>query len=259
MRILLYLLIGIATSPPTGLSAQTAAFDVASIKPSDPTHGHVGVLTYPGGRVNFGHQTLESLIADAFDLQAFQISGGPGWVRGDQYDIDAKPPANSESAKANPSSIKLPMNSEQHQMLQSLLADRFQLKFHREIKDGPVYLLEKGSKRLALENAKDKDAFPWVGSATQGGMMTGTGMAGINAPMNLLAERLMPYLGRPVIDKTGIQGAFDFRYLYVSDDPHPDVISTILISVEAIGLKLQASRDPVETIVIDHAEKPSPN
>jgi uncharacterized protein (TIGR03435 family) len=84
-------------------------------------------------------------------------------------------------------------------------------------------------------------------------------MAGINASMQLLAERLMRYLGRPVMDQTGIKGSFDFKYEYVSDDPHPDVVSTILTSVEAVGLKLEASNGQVERIVIDHAEKPSPN
>jgi hypothetical protein len=101
--------------------AKTPAFDVASIKPSPPT-GHLGYLTYPGGRVNFGHCTLEMLIEFAFDLQKFQIAGGPGWIHTDRYEIDARVPPSSKSSKAHPSVPNAPMSSEQRAMLGTLLA-----------------------------------------------------------------------------------------------------------------------------------------
>jgi uncharacterized protein (TIGR03435 family) len=77
--------------------------------------------------------------------------------------------------------------------------------------------------------------------------------------MPILAFKLSKYMGRPVIDRTGIKGFYDFEYRYISGDPHPDVISTIITSVQELGLKLESGKGPVEIIVIDHAEKPSPN
>ena len=77
------------------------------------------------------------MIGEAFDVQLWQVAGGPRWVTLDEYDIDAEPPASSKASKANPSSPKAPPNAEQRRMLQTLLVDRFRLKFHRETRQGP--------------------------------------------------------------------------------------------------------------------------
>ena len=115
-------------------------FEVASIKPSNPQGDRMeinGFSTYPGGRV-VGHGcTLEYLIELAFDVQSFQVSNGPDWMKVDRFEIEARPPASSLSSKAAPLSPKAPPNAEQRQMLQGLL-ERFQVKFRREIKQGPV-------------------------------------------------------------------------------------------------------------------------
>lgn len=265
MRLTLLLTIGLLVSGLRGTLGQTStregapgrpAFEVASIKLSDPAKGLVGVFTYPGGRVFFGHMTLQFLICVAMKLQDYQVSGGPAWTRETQYDIDTRVPAASESAKLNAPRFRNPMNAEQREMLLSLLADRFKLKFNSESKEGPVYFLLRGDKPLKLSEPASKDAYPVISSA---GKISGTGIRGVNASMSLLAERLCYYMGRPVIDQTGIKGSFDFQYYYESDDPHPDVVSTTITSVEEVGLKLKAGKAPVETVVIENAEKPSPN
>uniref|UniRef100_Q029G9 Peptidase M56, BlaR1 n=1 Tax=Solibacter usitatus (strain Ellin6076) TaxID=234267 RepID=Q029G9_SOLUE len=237
----------------------TPEFEVASLKPSTPATGEVGgVYTYPGGRVEFRGCTLQYLIEQAFSIQPFQVSGGPGWMQQERYDIDAEPPASSKSSKSMPPYPKAPPNEEQRQMLQSLLVGRFGLKYHRETREGPVYLLVKGNKALKLVDSKDKNRYPWAGGI-RGGMITGDGLAGINESMEDLAKRLSPYLGRPVLDRTGLSGSFDFRSEYSSDDVHPDVITMILSSVQDLGLKLTTSKGPVDGIVIEHAERPSAN
>jgi uncharacterized protein (TIGR03435 family) len=245
-----------------GLSAQPApappAFEVASVKPSGPQSKTLGIYTFPGGRLTAENRTLQDLMEEAFSVQAFQISGGPRWVREDRYDIDARPASSSKASQANPRYPTSPPNDEQRQMLQALLADRFQLKSHRETREGPVYILVRNKKELKLQSAKNKDDRPWVGGIPNG-MITGNGIAGINISMPLLATRLSRYLERPVLDQTGLQGSFDFKFEYASDDPHPDVVSSILTSIQALGLKLESSKGPVETIVIDHAERPSAN
>ena len=243
---------------------QRAEFEVASVKPTDPKSrgGFIGCRTYPGGRVAISHYTLAMLIEWAFDVQPFQVSGGPAWMRDYQYryEIEAVPPSTSKSSKANPSTPKAPLNEEQREMLQSLLIDRFQLQFHRETRQGPVYLLTlgKGTPKLTEVDHKERGEFEWVGSVADRGI-NGDGLAGKNISMPVLAQRLSPYLLKPVIDQTGLTGYFDFRIEYAKDEAQPDVVSCILTSLQGIGLKLKPSQGPVETIVIDHAEKPSAN
>lgn len=262
MRIAAHVMIGITVIAPAGAFAQAAAgapaFEVASVKPASPQDREIAISTYPGGRITVSLYTLQMLIEEAFDVQSFQVSGGPRWINDDRYDIVAKPPASSKSSKANPPYPKAPPNDEQRQMLQTLLSDRFQLKFHRETKEGPVYLLVKGNKELKLQDAKNKDDYPWAGSIAGGGI-AGDGLAGINISMPLLATRLSWYLRRPVLDRTGLTGSYDFKFEYASDDPRAERIASIFASVQGIGLKLEAAKGPVETVVIDYAEKPSAN
>jgi uncharacterized protein (TIGR03435 family) len=252
----------------TGLVGQSAAsppsFEVASVKPAGPQENALGrgLFTFPGGRVGAYKCTLEKLMEEAFSLQPFQLSGGPNWVHEDRYNIEAKPPASSKLSQSTPSP-KAPLDDEQRRMLQTLLADRFQLKYHREAKDGPVYFLIRGNKDLKLQDAKDKGDFHWAGSL-EGAGISGDGLAGTNESMEDLAQRLSAYLGHLVLDRTGLKGFYDFRYEYQPNDghpgdAHPDIVSSILASVQGLGLKLEAGRAPVGTLVIDHVERLSEN
>jgi uncharacterized protein (TIGR03435 family) len=198
------------------------------------------------------------LVEEAFGVQTFQVAGGPRWTGEDRFDIVAKPAAASPAARANPANPKLPPSPEQRRMLQTLLEERFQLKWHRETKDGPVLELVRAGKELKLQPPKDRDAYPWVGGLDGGGL-SGDGIAGMNISMALLATRLSWYLRRPVVDRTGLEGSFDFRYEYAPAEPDSGAIPAIFPSLKGIGLKLEAARGPVETIVIDAAEKPSAN
>lgn len=228
------------------------AFEAASLRPANPPIGLIGLFTYPGGRIRVRQYTLEMLIEDAFNIRSFQIQGGPAWMSENRYDIDAVPPASSISSKSNPPYAKAPPNDEQREMLQSLLADRFQLKTHRETRQGPIYLLLRTSRKLNLQAPKDTNGFPWAGILNEG-------LAGENISMPVFATRLSGYLRRPVIDQTGLKGSFDFKCDYPPEGPDADMLSLILTSVTEIGLKLEAAKGPVEMIVIDHAERPSVN
>ena len=241
---------------PNMFAQERLAFEVASIKPVNPKGGGmIGYYTDPGGKLTIGTSTLAMLVEFAFDVQTFQVSGGPSWAREDRYDIAAKPPFSATYIPS--SSPKNPLNKQQREMLQTLLADRFQLKVHRETKLGPVYILSKGSERPGLQPAKDTSVFSWVGSP-HNGMVNGDGLAGINISMPLLATRLSRYLGRPVLDQTGLNGAFDFKVDYAPDE-NPDVVGSIITCIQKIGLKLKSAKGPMETIVIDNAQRPSEN
>ena len=239
------------------------SFEIVSVKSAGPDGpADTGIYTYPGGRIRANNYTLRDLILDAFVVAPFQVSGGPRWMNEDRFNIEARPPVSSESSKANPYSPKAPPNEEQRQMLQSLLADRFQLRWHREKQDGPVYLLSRSKNALRLEQPKDKNAYHWAAAGSNiGGGISGYGLAGTNISMPELAERLSGWLRRPVLDQTGLTGSYDFKYQFSNDSPdeQPDPVFVIKASVQAIGLKLEAGRGPVETIVIDKAEKPSAN
>ena len=123
----------------------------------------------------------------------------------------------------------------------------------------------KGNKDFRLREPKNKDDDPWAGGL-ESGPIVGDGIAGTNVSMALLATRLAEYVGRPVIDGTGLEGSFDFKYEFSdfkrepsADDTRPDIVASIFASIQGIGLKLEKATGPVETIVIDHAEKPSAN
>jgi uncharacterized protein (TIGR03435 family) len=254
-------LLAIAILTLQGLSAQPVpnpAFEVATVKPAGPTKRACGMYTFPGGRLTTENCPLQYVIEQAFGVQSFQISGAPSWTREVSFDIDARPPASSKSSQATPSNSKLPPNDEQRRMLQALLAERFRLKYHRETKEGPVYSLTRGKKEAKLQEPKNKNDYPWAGSAG-GGMPFANGIAGINISTAQLAKRLSVPLGRPVIDQTRIEGSFDFKFEYVPDDPNSDVITSILTSIQGLGLKLESLKGPVETIVVDHVERPSEN
>ena len=232
------------------------AFEVISVKPSAMQGGQygMGLATFPGGRIRANMAKLDYFISEAFDIRMFQIVGGPQWIHDDRWDIEAKPPEGSKASKANPRLWKLPPNADQRLMMRSLLEDRFHMRWHRETKEGAVFFLTRTDK-LKLRDAKDKEDFPWVGTARS----TGPGLWGLTATMTLLAKRLSDLVGRPVIDRTGIEGAFDFDFELDRSWDGWDATSAALASVQGIGLKLEAGKGPVETLVIDSVEKPVGN
>jgi uncharacterized protein (TIGR03435 family) len=236
---------------------QQPAFEVASIRPT-VTREINGLSTYPGGRVEWRGCSLKYLVTESFGLDWYQVSGGPEWISYDRYDLEAKPPASSKTSRLMPAERWVAPNDEQRQMLQALLAERFQLQFHRETREGPVDLLKRGSRPLKLDDAKNKNAFPWSGGLHNGAVQN-DGMAGINESMQDFAKRLGPYFERPVLDRTGIAGSFDFRFEYHTDERTPDLFTVITESLRGIGLKLETAKGPVERLVIDHAEKATSN
>ena len=238
-------------------SAGTPAFEVVPVKPATDARNGIGVFRFAGGRVEASYCPLDDLIQKAFDIQPFQISGAPRWTREERFDLVGKPPASSPSAKSIPSSLKAPLDAEQRQMLQAALVDRFHLQYHWETKEGQVYLLVKSGKPLNLQPTKNKDDYPWAGVGAGGS--DGYGVDGINATMALLAERISPTLGRPVIDLTAIEGSFSFHFRYPGDEPSPDIGSVILTSVQGLGLKLEPGHAPVKILVLDGVERPSAN
>jgi len=228
-------------------------FDVASVKPSTEQDRIIGLFTYPGGRITATNYTLKMLIHEAYNIEVFRILGGPHWAGEDRYNIDAKPPSSSESSKWVPANIKTPPNPEMRQMLQALLAERFQLSVHTDTRKESVYALVVAKGGPKLKEPASTTVQPFVSFLPHG-------LSGQNATIDQLVERLARILGRPVLNHTGIQGNFDFLIDYPPDDVATDPTVLVLSAIQAqLGLKLETQPGSIDVIVIDHAEKPSGN
>lgn len=239
-------------------------FEVATVKLTDTTNGisDAGVRVYPGGRLVLHALSLKSLIVAAYDVSHWQLSGGEDWTGKVLYDVEAKP-----AAQSGPYSIRHTWfgvgDEHLRQMLQTLLTERFQLKIHRETKTGPVYLLEKSGKTLLLRSTKYTEDQPAIGAPGFSGEIEHVGGHWFlfNASVQQLAKFASNYvLHRPVMDQTGLDGSFDYRDAdanIVQDNS--DFEASFMAFIRSIGLKLTQSKGLVETLLIEHAEKPSAN
>jgi uncharacterized protein (TIGR03435 family) len=248
----------LAQAPPAG----NLSFEVASIKPGDPDTNHVGIHVQPGGRFNTTNTSLRILLQYAYDIYGDQITAGPGWLDTVTFTIEAKPDSETRVPAGPESNVKV------MSMVRSLLADRFKLIVHWETRDAPVYelVVAKGGPKMRETDAN----YPGHDVNRDGSQLTAKGV-----PMSMLIRNLSRQLGRPVIDKTGLTGNYDFQLTYTpesregvfgrpqsSDAPiaaDPNVTSIFTALPEQIGLKLQSAKGPVQILVIDHAEKPSVN
>jgi uncharacterized protein (TIGR03435 family) len=251
--------------------AATLEFEVASIKPIDPNVMHNGTpRVYPGGRVVLEASSLKGLVLMAFDLSYWQLSGGEAWMEKDLYDVEAKPPANLQPAITNLRHSNFAIADERlREMLQTMLIDRFHLKFHRETKTGKVYLLERGSGALQLHPTGDGYL---VTNRPDDGFSGDIGFAGgIAGGRWVIFNTSMPQLAKfaasivlhaPVLDRTGLSGSFDYKQptrLPDSEVNYSDPSGPFLNLIPELGLKFESSKGPVESFVIDQADKPSPN
>ncbi|HEY6987643.1 MAG TPA: M56 and DUF3738 domain-containing protein [Bryobacteraceae bacterium] len=276
--------VGLLHAP--ALVAQTSAaaepppkFEVASIKPSDPAERGVMIQFAPGGRFVAKNVTLKSLVAMAYDVREFQLSGGPAWAGATRYDITAK--AESGAPEDDPHQIATDEQREKFQLrqrmrIQALLADRFQLKIGHGTKELPIYVLKVAKNGSKLQESKEETG----GNQFQGIRMSGPGqVAGRKVPMKFLSQVLAGNVGRPVIDETGLTGKYDFKLEWTPDQnqagafggpgPGPDGLRpppadpngpSIFTAVEEqLGLKLESQKGPVEMLSIDAVEKPSEN
>ena len=227
--------------------APPPAFEVASVKRADPNKRVVDFRTYPGGRLEMTNLTLKTILQEAYGIKYYQLSGGPAWLDGDRFDIVAKAAGDASRAEMMP-------------MLQTLLADRFQLKVHREPKEGNVYALVIGKNGPKLKGSnEDKSSVRLMRQEPPDQPGVHYSLVGQKVSLAVIAENLAGALARPVQDRTGIKGEFDFRLDYsINNDPEsgPSLFSAIQ---EQLGLKLEATKGPIETLVIDHVEKPSGN
>lgn len=230
-----------------------ATFEVASVKPNPDLGGLTRYL--PNGGIQFIGMPLRALVEIAYGVRPFQVIGGPGWIDTDGFDIDARPPRDS-SNPADPATL----SSERRKVgerLRSLLADRFGLTIHSETREQPVYTLVVAKGGPKLKEPADK---------SQNFIRGGRGsIIGQSVVLRLLVLNLSNQLDRPVIDKTGLTGSYDFELNWTPDtgpDGHPppsdtDAPSLFTALSDQLGLKLESTRGPVQVWVIDGVGRPS--
>ena len=283
--------------------AQSGGFEVASIKPSNPNPtGPLGAtpLVLPAlGRLTAQNVTLRILVMAAYQKQPFEIAGGPEWQNADKFDINAR---------AENSTLT---TDQMLELLKTLLADRFKLKVHTETREVPIYALVvarsdgklgaklkpstetcpdfKAQQQQQLEalakgglsalaamrpnpgETKPCSIMPIPGAAGPGSI----GIKGTGQALSTLTLMLTQIAGRPIVDKTGLTGPFDFEFaislqtlmqLYAElgvNVPMPPGLpegpSLMTVLQEDLGLKLDSQRGPGEVLVIDSAERPTPD
>ena len=202
--------------------ADRPKFEVASVKPTPAAARSIaGMRPLPGGRLHADNMSVRMLIANAYGVQDYQIAGAPAWLHDEGFDIEAKGAANSGKAQ-----ILL--------MLQSLLADRFQLQLHRETRELPVLALSltRGGAKLPPPaeggcmkpdatpppQAPGANSLPACGSFNIMGAAVGMRMRGGDVSMAELIRQLSMILGRPVLDRTGISRHFDAHLQFTTDE-----------------------------------------
>ena len=262
-------------------SAPTRTFDVVSIKPNHDRGGPFRFGNDPG-RLVAENVSLKFLLQIAYRVKDAQISGAPAWTDSDRYNIEAK--SDDSSADMLRKLSEEEQEAQARLMLQSMLADRFKLALHHEMKELPVYVLvlaKNGSKLHESADTPDAPApsgppAPNEPQRRHTLRMNGPGnVSAIAQNLDILADVLSHQLGRPVLNQTGLKGNYDFTLKWTPDMAHrqmpggtpgdaappPDVSGPSIFTAlqEQLGLKLESQKGPEDTLVIDHVERPSEN
>jgi uncharacterized protein (TIGR03435 family) len=258
-------------------------FEVASVRPNVSGNPGGSLRRQPGGRMDAVNMPLRMLILFAYQLQQLRLVGGPDWMATDRFDIAAKlegdpPPADPRSG---PDALAL--------ALRTLLADRFNLKVHYEMRELDIFALvparSAGNPGPVLERSM-QDCSPAAlrargsepppagaaGASVFCGMQLGPGrLRAGGMPLSQVANTLSGLVGRVVVDRTGLSGNWDFELVF---DPStvagvrpgadfspsaPDAPSIFTAIQEQLGLKLEPTKGPAEVLVVDSVERPTPD
>jgi len=278
MALAVPLIVGVMHAQP---AENGPTFEVASVKPLGPGDGG---LKGPGGRGGGANglehhrltlrMNLYALIVNAYALRACPpfgefagcnlLLGGPDWLRKDQFEIVAKMPDDSPDYTG---AQFVNLHAPQLQlMLQALLADRFGLKVHHETKELPVYALtiaKKGPKFNKSDGSKEPRLMFRPSVQPDGSKVIQLIVE--NGSMQELVDLYAKFMGRPVVDRTGLTDRYDFTMDYDANTDTPGPFAELTgpglfkAFEEQAGLKWEATKGPVEVLVIDHADKPSAN
>jgi uncharacterized protein (TIGR03435 family) len=233
------------------------AFEVATIKPSNPANCCSRGWGRNGKRFSTVNMNLKYLIQWAWNLQAKQVVGGPPWIDDARFDIAGEIDGDG-----------IPNDHQWKIAVQKLLGDRFQLQFHHEKRDMPAFALviAKGGPKLITGdgNVRANQSMSFGGAPGQ--TMRGYG---VNASIgDFIGELQRIVMDRPIVDQTGLAGVYNIQIAFTREEPDmlgttqlPDTAAPNLFNAlqQQLGLRLQGMKAPVDVIVIDHAKPPGDN
>ncbi len=240
-------------------------WDVAVIKPHPPEDGVMSWNLTDNG-LSLRNLSLEQMICSAWDFKPYQVSGLTGWMKSTRYDLTAKVSGEDEAT------YKKLSTSQRRQMLQLLLTQRFHLKVHTETRTLPTYdlIVDKNGSKLkpstAIDAPSKEELEDHPEKYKKGYMMTSPGKyEAFGVPARWLASQLSNELGRPVHDATGLTGSYDITLHYrpqeaaVAGDDDGNASSVFSAVQDQLGLKLVASKGPVDVLLVEAAQKPDDN
>jgi len=204
-------------------------------------------FTLPGGRFAARATTVELLMEWAYGIMPWQHSGGPGWLGDDRYDIVAKAAGNAT-------------DDEMKRMLQTLLVERFKLKFHRESREAPVLILAAGKTPPKLYPPKEGESrsLKLIPSGGEDKKIVSWRVIATRYSFDHLNQTFARQLGRTIVNQTGLEGDFDFTLDFLPDEERPNPLDPAIIMSamrDQLGLVVKAQRGPVDFLVIDGLEK----
>jgi uncharacterized protein (TIGR03435 family) len=273
-----------AQSAPTQTTTQDTAkaplaFEVVSVKPNKGDSMQMRIMMTPDGISLIGIP-LHMMLREAFGVSNDRLTGEPGWVNTERFDIEAK------VAAEDVATLKNLKPAERIAMLLPVFQERFGLKFHHETKDLTVYALVIAKGGLKMKEADPKNTYssgfkPPNATSGAGMMRMAPGeFIGQGVPIDPLVRQLSQQIGGMVVDKTGLTGKYDFDLKWEADEtlgpvmrgpdngtlppgaaPAPEGSGPSLFAAvdEQLGLKLDARKEPTDVIVIDQIEQPSTN
>jgi uncharacterized protein (TIGR03435 family) len=246
-------------APPAPMATdKPAVFEVATIKPSNPA-ATGKLFTVKGRQVITINTTANDLISLAFDVHARQIVGGPPWMENEKFDINGQPQGQG-----------MPNQTQLKEMVRKLLEDRFKLVLRRDTRELPVYAIVPAASGPKLtRNDTNPDGLPSL-------LFKGLGvLPAVNASMADFARVMQTaVLDRPVVDRTGLSGRYDFTLTWTADESQfrnmgvrvpppsndPNAPPGLFTAVqEQLGLRFQSANAPVDVFVVDGVERPSEN
>ena len=250
-----------SVSKSPGRAQSRLAFEVASVKPSAPGVRGGGIKPMPGGQTYIATNIpLRLMMMSSYRISDSQIVGEPSWMDTEPWDVDAK--------AEHPSNL-----DELHEMFQTLLAERFKLQFHRELKEIAAYVLsvDKSGSKLIPGDPKDAFDIPMKPGDRPGETI------GTSVQMSYLCWRLSLQLSTPVVNQTGLDGYYNFTLVLPPPQPLPqrldgpgpapspaassaDLAADLATALrQQLGLKFESRKTPVQIFVVDHVERPSNN
>jgi uncharacterized protein (TIGR03435 family) len=264
-----------------GAQSPPPAFDVASVKENTSVSDAGGFAPPTPGRVRITNTPLRFVLLQAFQLMDHQLIGAPAWTESARFDITATYQADAARTE-----------EDTRAMLRTLLADRFGLKTHREMRELPIYSLVVARRDGALGPQLIRSSFDcdrWIAEkrpAVVAGSASPVAPGKRRPVCSLVADRnrrfitagtrtmqhllgpLQSMTGRPVIDRTGLTGAFDVDLQWTSGPVGPgagaappvdDGPSIFVALQEQLGLRLEPGRAPFDVVVVDAVQRPTPD